>query len=87
LTNAALTGHVFRKTVATVLREADLLSGAVADQLGNTRAVAENTTSLAAPPTTPAKASRRRSRESAPFLHPTTLKPTHKQKPQADDLG
>jgi integrase len=36
-----VTSHVFRKTVATVLDEAGLSSGAVADQLGNTRAVAE----------------------------------------------
>jgi integrase len=36
-----VTSHVFRKTVATVLDEAGLPSAAVADQLGNTRAVAE----------------------------------------------
>jgi integrase len=36
-----VTSHVFRKTVATVLDEAGLPSGAVADQLGNTRAVTE----------------------------------------------
>lgn len=36
-----VTSHVFRKTVATVLDEAGLPSGAVADQLGNTRAIAE----------------------------------------------
>ncbi|RZQ60327.1 tyrosine-type recombinase/integrase [Amycolatopsis suaedae] len=36
-----VTSHVFRKTVATVLDEANLPTGAVADQLGNTRAVAE----------------------------------------------
>jgi integrase len=36
-----VTSHVFRKTVATVLDEAGLPSGAVADQLGNTREVAE----------------------------------------------
>jgi integrase len=36
-----VTSHVFRKTVATVLDEAGLPSGAVADQLGNTRALAE----------------------------------------------
>lgn len=36
-----VTSHVFRKTVATVLDEAGLPSGTVADQLGNTRAVAE----------------------------------------------
>jgi integrase len=35
-----VTNHVFRETVATVLDEAGLPSGAVADQLGNTRAVA-----------------------------------------------
>lgn len=38
---AWVTSHVFRKTVATVLDEAELPSGAVADQLGNTRAVTE----------------------------------------------
>lgn len=36
-----VTSHVFRKTVATVLDEADLPTTAIADQLGNTRAVAE----------------------------------------------
>jgi integrase len=36
-----VTSHVFRHTVATVLDEAGLPIGAVADQLGNTRAVAE----------------------------------------------
>jgi integrase len=36
-----VTSHAFRKTVATVLDQAGLPSGAVADQLGNTRAVAE----------------------------------------------
>lgn len=36
-----MTSHVFRKTVATVLDEADLPTTAIADQLGNTRAVAE----------------------------------------------
>lgn len=36
-----VTSHVFRKTVATVLDEADLSTTAIADQLGNTRAVAE----------------------------------------------
>lgn len=36
-----VTSHVFRKTVATALDEAGLPSGAVADQLGNTRTVAE----------------------------------------------
>jgi integrase len=36
-----VTSHVFRKTVATVLDEANLPITAIADQLGNTRAVAE----------------------------------------------
>lgn len=39
-----VTSHVWRKTVATVLDEADLPTTAIADQLGvngNTRAVAE----------------------------------------------
>ncbi|MPY85993.1 MAG: tyrosine-type recombinase/integrase [Actinophytocola sp.] len=36
-----VTSHVFRKTVATVLDEAELPTTAIADQLGNTRAVAE----------------------------------------------
>jgi integrase len=36
-----VTSHVFRKTVASVLDEAGLPIGAVADQLGNTRAVVE----------------------------------------------
>jgi integrase len=36
-----VTSHVWRKTVATVLDEAGLPIGAVADQLGNTRKVAE----------------------------------------------
>ncbi len=36
-----VTSHNFRKTVAAVLDEAGLDSGVVADQLGNTRAVAE----------------------------------------------
>lgn len=36
-----VTSHVFRKTVATVLDEADLPTTAIADQLGNTRAAAE----------------------------------------------
>ncbi|MEV8439255.1 site-specific integrase [Actinosynnema sp. NPDC051121] len=36
-----LTSHVWRKTVAAVLDEAGLPVGVVADQLGNTRAVAE----------------------------------------------
>jgi integrase len=36
-----VTSHVFRKTVATVLDEAGLPIGAMADQLGNTRTVAE----------------------------------------------
>lgn len=36
-----VTSHVFRKTVATILDEAGLPSGTVADQLGNTRTVAE----------------------------------------------
>jgi predicted transcriptional regulator len=36
-----VTSQVFRKTVATILDEAGLSTGAVADQLGNTRAVAE----------------------------------------------
>ncbi|MEU6643429.1 site-specific integrase [Saccharomonospora sp. NPDC046836] len=36
-----VTSHVFRKTVGTVLDEAGLSTTAIADQLGNTRAVAE----------------------------------------------
>jgi len=36
-----VTSHVFRKTVGTVLDEADLPITAIADQLGNTPAVAE----------------------------------------------
>ncbi|MFF5989487.1 tyrosine-type recombinase/integrase [Prauserella flavalba] len=36
-----VTSHVFRKTVATVLDEADLPTSAIADQLGNTPAVVE----------------------------------------------
>lgn len=36
-----VTSHVFRKTVATVLDEADLPLSALADQLGNTHAIAE----------------------------------------------
>ncbi|MEV0699502.1 site-specific integrase [Saccharopolyspora sp. NPDC050389] len=36
-----VTSHVFRKTVATVLDEAGLPVGDVADQLGNTRKIAE----------------------------------------------
>jgi integrase len=36
-----VTSHVFRKTVATVLDEAGLPTGTVADQLGNSRAIAE----------------------------------------------
>jgi integrase len=36
-----VTSHVFRKTVGTVLDEAGLPTTAIADQLGNTRAVAE----------------------------------------------
>ncbi|MEU3270472.1 tyrosine-type recombinase/integrase [Saccharomonospora sp. NPDC006951] len=35
------TSHVFRKTVATVLDEADLPLSAIADQLGNTQNVAD----------------------------------------------
>lgn len=36
-----VTSHVFRKTVGTVLDEANLPSTAIADQLGNTQAIAE----------------------------------------------
>ncbi|MEV6639625.1 tyrosine-type recombinase/integrase [Amycolatopsis sp. NPDC051371] len=36
-----VTSHVFRKTVGTVLDEADLPTTAIADQLGNSRQVAE----------------------------------------------
>jgi integrase len=36
-----VTTHVVRKTVGTVLEEADLPTTAIADQQGNTRAVAE----------------------------------------------
>lgn len=36
-----VTSHVFRKTVATVLDEANLPTTAIADQLGNTPAVVE----------------------------------------------
>jgi len=36
-----VTSHVFRKTVGTVLDEAGLPTTAIADQLGNTREVAE----------------------------------------------
>ncbi len=36
-----VTSHVFRKTVGTVIDEAGLSTTAIADQLGNTRAVAE----------------------------------------------
>ncbi|WP_223840475.1 hypothetical protein [Saccharopolyspora pogona] len=36
-----VTSHVFRKTVATVLDEAGLPIGDVANQLGNTRKIAE----------------------------------------------
>lgn len=36
-----VTSHVFRKTVGTVIDEAGLSTTAIADQLSNTRAVAE----------------------------------------------
>jgi len=36
-----VTSHVFRKTVGTVLDEAGLPTTAIADQLGNSREVAE----------------------------------------------
>ena len=36
-----VTSHVFRKTVATIMDEADLPASAIADQLGNTAAVVE----------------------------------------------
>lgn len=38
---AWVTSHVWRKTVATLLDEAGLNVGEIADQLGNTRAVTE----------------------------------------------
>jgi integrase len=36
-----VTSHVFRKTVASVIDEADLPLSAIADQLGNTQTVAD----------------------------------------------
>ena len=87
-----VTSHVFRKTVATVLDEANLPTGAVADQLGNTRAVAEKhyiarrvANEQAADAlenmvtAEPAK--------SAPFMHPRRRNAVQKDKPQAADLG
>lgn len=48
-----VTSHVFRKTVATMLDEAGLPTTAIADQLDNTRAVAERHTASPASPTKP----------------------------------